>query len=147
MTFRLSQASLAKLEGVDPDLVRVVRRAIELTKVDFKVVQGLRTKEEAYVNWGKGRNVEALIKAGVPNPQRYAQPTLAKVTWLRDPLGSKHIRGKAVDLLPAPYDWKEQAPFVAVNVAMQEAARELGVNVVWGGSWKSSPDLPHFEVA
>jgi peptidoglycan L-alanyl-D-glutamate endopeptidase CwlK len=146
MTFRLSQASLAKLEGVDPDLVAVVKRAIELTAVDFKVAQGLRSKEEAYVNWGKGRTVAQLFAAGVPTPQRYAKPELAKVTWLAKPLGSKHITGKAVDLLPAPYDWKEHAPFVAVNVAMQAAARELGVRVVWGGSWRSSPDLPHFEV-
>lgn len=147
MTFRLSQASLAKLEGVNPELAQVVKRAIELTTVDFKVVQGLRSKEEAYANWGKGRNVEALIKTGVPNPSRYAQPTLPKVTWLAKPLGSKHITGKAVDLLPAPYDWKEHAPFAAVNVAMQSAARELGVKVTWGGSWRSSPDMPHFEVA
>lgn len=145
MTFRLSQASLAKLEGVDPDLVRVVRRAIELTKVDFKVVQGLRTKEEAWANWGKGRTVAQLSAAGVP--ARYAQPTLAKVTWLRDPLGSKHIRGKAVDLLPAPYDWKDIDHFRAVNIAMQAAADELGVSVEWGGDWASSKDFPHWEVA
>lgn len=146
MAFHLSQASLAKLEGVDLDLAQVVKRAIELTTMDFKVVQGLRSKEEAYANWGKGRTVEQLIKAGVPRPSLYARPTEAKVTWLAKPLGSKHIIGKAVDLLPAPYDWKEHAPFVAVNVAMQAAARELGLKVVWGGSWKSSPDLPHFEV-
>lgn len=146
MTFVLSKASLAKLEGVDANLSAVVKRAIELSTVDFKVVQGLRSKEEAYVNWGKGRSVEALIKAGVPDPHRYAQPTLAKVTWLAKPLGSKHITGKAVDLLPAPYDWKAHGPFEAVNVAMQAAARELGVKVTWGGAWVSSPDLVHWEI-
>lgn len=145
MTFRLSQASLAKLEGVEPALASVVKRAIELTKVDFKVVQGVRSKEEAYVNWGKGRTAAELTRAGVPT--RYAQPTLAKVTWLRDPLGSKHIKGKAVDLLPAPYDWKDVANFRAVNVAMQAAADELGVTVEWGGDWKSTKDYPHWEVA
>jgi peptidoglycan L-alanyl-D-glutamate endopeptidase CwlK len=147
MTFHLSQASLAKLEGVDPNLAAVVKRAIELTTVDFKVVQGLRTKEEAYVNWGKGRTVEQLMAASVPLPGRYAKPLEAKVTWLAKPLGSKHITGKAVDLLPAPYDWKDPAPFAAVNVAMQAAAKELGVKVIWGGAWLKSPDLPHHELA
>ena len=46
MSFKLSNRSLAKMEGVDESLVAVVKRAIELTKVDFGVIYGLRTVEE-----------------------------------------------------------------------------------------------------
>lgn len=37
--------SLSKLEGVHPDLVKVVKKAIELTECDFTVTEGLRSKE------------------------------------------------------------------------------------------------------
>lgn len=37
--------SLSSLEGVHPDLVKVVNRAIELTQIDFTVIDRLRTKE------------------------------------------------------------------------------------------------------
>ena len=46
MTFKLSERSLAKLEGVDPKLVAVVKRAIEVTLIDFGVTCGLRTVAE-----------------------------------------------------------------------------------------------------
>lgn len=147
MAFVLSAKSLAKLDGVDPKLVAVVKRAIKISPIDFMVVQGLRSKEDAYTNWGKGRNVEQLIAAGVPNPSRYAQPTEPKVTWLAKPLGSKHITGKAVDLLPDPYDWKDVSRFKAVADAVKQAASELGAPVVWGGDWTSSKDYPHVELA
>ena len=45
MGFKLGKRSLSNLEGVHPDLVKVVNRAIELTQVDFTVIEGLRTKE------------------------------------------------------------------------------------------------------
>ena len=45
MSFKLGKRSLSNLEGVHPDLIKVVNRAIELTQVDFTVIEGLRTKE------------------------------------------------------------------------------------------------------
>ncbi len=38
----LSKVSLAKLQGVHPDLVRVIRRAATASKVPFAVVEWLR---------------------------------------------------------------------------------------------------------
>ena len=46
MAFNLSSRSRGKLEGVHPDMVGVVERAIELTKIDFGVTYGVRTVEE-----------------------------------------------------------------------------------------------------
>ena len=46
MAFKLSNRSKVKLEGVHPDMVAVVERAIELTSVDFGVTYGVRTVEE-----------------------------------------------------------------------------------------------------
>jgi len=43
MSYALGSRSLGRLEGVHPDLVRVVKRAIEITPQDFMVTEGLRT--------------------------------------------------------------------------------------------------------
>ncbi len=54
MAYNLSSRSKSRLEGVEEDLVKVVERAIELTEVDFGVIQGLRTKEEQEALVAKG---------------------------------------------------------------------------------------------
>lgn len=121
MTFKLSARSLSKLEGVHPDLVKVVKLAIELTDVDFGVTEGLRTIE---------RQRELVAKG--------ASKTM----------NSRHITGHAVDLVAyvgreVRWDWPL---FHKIAAAMKQAANALGVPIVWGGDWKSFPDGPHFEL-
>ena len=43
MSYALGERSRQRLAGVHPDLVKVVERAIQLTPVDFTVLEGLRT--------------------------------------------------------------------------------------------------------
>ncbi|HHS2762346.1 TPA: M15 family metallopeptidase, partial [Providencia alcalifaciens] len=43
--FKFSQRSENNLKGVNPDLVKVIRRTLEITPVDFIVIEGLRTHE------------------------------------------------------------------------------------------------------
>ena len=43
MTYHLSQRSSLNLTGVHPDLVKVVMRALEISPLDFTVIEGLRT--------------------------------------------------------------------------------------------------------
>ena len=121
MTFKLSARSLAKLEGVHPDLVKVVKLAIELTDVDFGVIEGLRTAD---------RQRELVAKD--------ASKTM----------NSRHITGLAVDLVAyvgreVRWDWPL---YHKIAAAMKQAANALGVPIVWGGDWKSFPDGPHFEL-
>ncbi|MBK0062402.1 MULTISPECIES: M15 family metallopeptidase [unclassified Acinetobacter] len=149
----LSKESLSRLAGVNPKLVSVVKRAIEFTTQDFKVLEGVRTKEQCYINYGKGRTMSQCQAKGVP--AGYAQPSLAKVTWLNDPLASKHVTGQAVDLVPYPVDWNDLSKFDAVAKAMFAAAKELNVKIRWGADWdndgkyreKGEYDSPHFELA
>ncbi len=56
MAFKLSSRSLGKLEGVHPDMVATVKRAIELTTVDFGVTYGVRTLEEQKKLYASGRS-------------------------------------------------------------------------------------------
>ena len=148
----LSKLSLGRLEGVNPDLVKVVKRAIEITQQDFLVVEGVRSKEQCYINYGKGRTAAQCIAKDVP--ASYAQPKLAKVTWLTNPLSSKHVSGKAVDLVPYPVDWNDVSKFDQIAKAMFAAAKVLGVSIRWGADWdndgnyreKGEYDSPHFEI-
>ncbi len=110
MSFKLSTRSLGKLEGVDSRLIDVVERAIELTKVDFGVIYGMRTLEEQ----------EKLVAAGKSQTMK-----------------SNHLVGRAVDLM-AYVDGKgvwELNVYDDLCDAMKEAAEELGTPVKWGAAW------------
>lgn len=110
MAFKLSNRSLSKLEGVNDDMVRVVSRAIELTEVDFGVIQGLRTLEEQKALFAKG-----------------ASQTMK----------SKHLDGLAVDLMAYVGGrgvW-ELNVYDEVADAMKAAAIEEGVALRWGAAW------------
>ena len=148
----LSKLSLSRLVGLNANLEAVVKRAIEITEQDFMVVEGVRSKEQCFVNYGKGRTAAQCTAKGVP--AQYAKPKLAKVTWLNNPLSSKHVSGHAVDLVPYPVDWNDLSKFDKVAKAMYAAAKELGVSIRWGANWdndgkfreKGEYDSPHFEI-
>lgn len=119
--FKLSQKSLDRLSGVHPDLVAVVKRAIEITEVDFAVLEGVRSKARQ----------EQLLKAGASQTMR-----------------SRHLTGHAVDLGAyvggsVRWDWPL---YDKIALAMKAAALELQAAIEWGGDWKSFPDGPHFEL-
>ena len=152
MSYNLSQRSLDKLVGVDERLQRVVKRAIQLSKQDFMVLEGVRTRQQCMINYGKGRTIAQCVAKGVP--AQYANPKAAKVTWLNNPFASKHVEGKAVDLVPYPVDWNDLKKFDAIAKAMLQAAKELNVPVRWGANWdadgkpreRGESDSPHFEI-
>ena len=157
MSYKLSERSLERLQGVHPNLIKVVKRAIEISKQDFIVLEGVRTKERCMVNYGKGRTAAQCSAKGIPTT--YACPSEAKVTWLNNPFNSKHCLqndglGYAVDLVPYPVDWNTLSKFDRIGEAMKQAAKELGVNIRWGADWdsngklreKGESDSPHFEI-
>jgi peptidoglycan L-alanyl-D-glutamate endopeptidase CwlK len=124
--YTLGVRSKSRLKGVHPDLVKVVERAINLTTVDFTVLEGVR------------------------DPQR--QRTLVE-SGASQTMNSRHIPGadgfaKAVDLgawVDDQVDWSWPL-YHKIADAMLEAARQLNVKIVWGGSWKTFRDGPHFEL-
>ena len=151
MSTTLGPRSLSRLAGVHPSLVRVVKTAAALAHPlqDFTVIQGVRTKQEMWTNYGKGRSAAECIAKGVP--AAYAKPGERKVTWLRDPLMSNHRLhadgyGHAVDLAPFPIDWNDTGRFKDLVALMRKAAIEEGVRIRCGADF-STPDLPHFEMA
>lgn len=121
MTYKLGTLSLNRLQGVHPDLVRVVRRAIEITDIDFTVLEGLRTLDRQ----------KQLVAKGASKT-----------------MNSRHLTGHAVDLAPVidglvSWDWPL---YYRLEKAMKQAAKELGIPIEWGGDWKSFKDGPHWQL-
>lgn len=145
MAFRLSTRSLNTLSTVHPDMQRVVKRAITLTEVDFMVVQGRRTYDEQARLYGKGRTAAQMRAMGLP--AAYAQPNVPKVTWT---MNSNHMSGRAVDLaawVNGGISWDtNRGYYEAISVAMKKAAMIECVLIEWGGDWRSTKDLPHYEL-
>ena len=113
MAFSLSSRSLGKLEGVKPELVEVVKKAIELTKTDFGVIYGMRSAAEQQKLFDSGKS---------------------------QTLKSKHLTGDAVDLM-AYVDGKaswELNLYDDLADAMKWAATEKGVKIRWGAAWTVS---------
>jgi|TARA_R100001126_G_scaffold92866_1_gene62963 peptidoglycan L-alanyl-D-glutamate endopeptidase CwlK len=114
--FSLSKRSLSKLEGVHPELVNVVKLAITLTKVDFGVTYGVRTKAEQ----------EELVKAG--------RSQTNKSYHLLQTDGFAH----AVDLMAycsGKACW-ELNVYDDLCDAMKDASKQLGnIPIKWGAAW------------
>ncbi len=115
MTFRLSQRSMDRLEGVHPAMTAVVERAIQLTDVDFGVTQGVRTLDEQKANVAAGRS-----------------QTMASKHLLQDD-GFSH----AVDVVAyvgSDVSW-ELNMYDNICDAFKTAAEEVGCSVKWGAAW------------
>ena len=121
MMFKLGKKSQKALIGVHPDIVKVVTRALEISVIDFAVIEGLRTLERQ----------KALYAAGATKT-----------------LKSRHLTGHAVDIAPyingsIRWDWPL---FYKIADAMKAASKELGITLEWGGDWKSFKDGPHWQL-
>lgn len=121
MTYRLSKRSLSNLEGVHPDLVAIVKAAIEISEVDFVVIEGLRSIERQ----------KQLVAKGASKTMR-----------------SRHLTGHAVDIaawVNGEINWDKEH-YSKIADAMKAAATKLGKQVEWGGDWRTFYDGPHFQL-
>jgi len=110
--FKFGASSERELVGVNADLVRVTRLALQYCTQDFTVYDGIRTVKEQM----------AHVKNGTSKTMQ-----------------SKHLDGLAVDLVPwingkPTWDWDG---CYKIACAMDQAATELGLAhlITWGGAW------------
>lgn len=121
MTITLGQRSLSRLDGLHPDLVRVVKRAALISDLDFTVLEGLRTLERQ----------AQLVKSGASKTNN-----------------SRHLNGHAVDLGAmvggeVRWDWPLYHKLASI---VKKAAAEEGVPIECGADWKKFPDGPHVQL-
>ena len=119
----LDAISVQRLEGVHPDLVKVAYRAAEILGDEFpyRITEGLRDikRQRKLVASGKSQTLK-----------------------------SRHLTGHAVDIVPMldgepSFDWPG---FYPIADAFKQASDELGVQIIWGGDWRTFKDGPHFEL-
>ena len=136
--FTFGKQSKQRLLGIHPNLVHVVERALELSPVDFMVVEGFRTLARQQELYAQGRTTPGKI-----------------VTWT---MKSKHLTGSAVDIAPVDASgtilWGDVQAFDQMAAAMFAAAKELDIAIRHGGDWdgdgnlreRGESDSPHFEL-
>lgn len=129
---KFSQRSLKHLNECDDRLIKIANATIK--RIDFTVIDGARTEEEAKANQAKG------------------------TSWTNK---SKHCRkpkSYAFDFIPYPFKgWNNLEEFEKVAKVLKEEALKLGIKVRWGGDWnmngkyddeiaRGSYDGGHFEL-
>ncbi|WP_319495994.1 M15 family metallopeptidase [uncultured Cohaesibacter sp.] len=127
--FILSARDERLLIGVHPDLVKVIRRAAEISPVRFRVTEGTRTLSKQ----------RQLVASGASKT-----------------MNSRHITGHAVDLTPLIdlnhdgkfstkelYHWPS---YYKLAPYLKQAAKDVGVSIEWGGDWRTFKDGPHWQL-
>ena len=122
MSIVLGARSLSRLEGVHPDLVRVVKKAAAMSDLDFTVLEGLRTLDRQ----------KQLMANGATRT-----------------MNSRHLTGHAVDLAPmidgkVSWDWPLYNRLAKI---VKAAAAAENVPITWGGDWAKFRDGPHWELS
>lgn len=121
MTFALGQRSKDRLTGVHPDLVKVIEEAIKESPLDFSITEGVRSRERQ----------KELFDAGKSQT-----------------MNSRHLSGKAVDIAvikDGTVTW-DMKYYQLVADHIKNTAKEMKIDIVWGGDWNSFKDGPHFEL-
>lgn len=121
-----SARSLKRRKGVHPDLLAVCDKALSYGLLDITVLPdgGVRTIEKQ----------KELVAKG------------ASKTLKSKHLIQKDGYGHAIDLAPYPIDWQDHLRFKDLSRLMKRAAKELGIEIEWGGDWQSFIDMPHYEL-
>ena len=120
--FALSAGSVARLQGVHPDLVRVVRHLERVTTMPFAVVDGLRSRVQQ----------EAMVAKGASKT-----------------MNSRHLTGHAVDMVPLTDDGKPSWSWTLIRSftpLVKDAAKHCGVPIECGTDWTSFPDGAHYQL-
>ena len=124
-----SDRSLKNMQGIHPDMRRVLDRALQESPINFVITEGLRTLERQ----------KELLRIGATTT-----------------LNSRHLTGHAVDfyaLVDLNLDGKVVFSEMSnprlmrqIADAIKAAAKAENVPLVWGGDWRTFKDMPHFEL-
>ena len=124
MTWKWGKTSSDRLATCDKMLQQLANMMLERSPFDLTVTCGYRTKDEQ----------EEAFKNG-KSKAHYGQ--------------SKHnvFPSKAIDIVPLPINWDSKDPrWTEMALNAMWCAGKLGIEITWGGSFKSIKDCPHIQL-
>ncbi len=135
--YSFSQRSKNNLLFIHPDLVKVMNEAIKNSPIDFIITDGIRSTEEQRKLYNQGRTTPGKVVTNADGVNNKSNHQVKSDGY-----------GYAVDLYPfyngsAQLNDAKSLKVIADHV--KSVAKELGVNIQWGGDWKFK-DYPHFEL-
>jgi peptidoglycan LD-endopeptidase CwlK len=136
--YHYSKRSLKNLEGIHPDLVKVMTEAIKNSPVDFTITDGVRTTAEQQILYAQGRTKPGRIVTnadGIRNKSNHQAKTDGY--------------GYAVDLYPfygGTVQLNDHTRLRAIADHIKKTAKQLNIKIEWGGDWAKFRDYPHFEL-
>jgi peptidoglycan L-alanyl-D-glutamate endopeptidase CwlK len=119
--YKFSTQSLERLNTCHPDLIRLFNEVIK--GIDCSVLCGYRGQEEQEKAFNFGTS-----KLHFPASKHNGAPS------------------RAVDVMRYPINWTDDLWNQYFAGYVQGVADQLGIKVVWGGSWLSFVDKPHWEI-
>jgi len=116
-----SKRSAQRLETCDDDLIVVFDDVVKI--YDCTILCGFRNEMDQMRAYTSGRS-----KLKFPD--------------------SKHnnIPSMAVDVVPWPIDWDDLYRFFHLAGIVKGMAYARGVEIIWGGDWKTFKDFPHYQL-
>lgn len=118
--FHFSKRSLKNLEGVHPDLIKVMTQSLEISPIDFAILEGLRS------------------------PERQQEVIARGASWTKN---SRHLTGHAVDIgavIEGHIVWALD-PYQRLSKIIKKVAQDLSIPIEWGGDWQKV-DAGHYEL-
>ena len=137
---RLSRRSRSKMKGLHGHMKAVTSRASELLRdmdggvIDFRVGECVRSEQRQDILMAAGRSKTRNSRHLVKQIKEYGE-------W--------QDRCAAIDLIALVHGevtWNWPAYHVIAK-AMKQAAKELDVDIDWGGDWRTFKDGPHFQLS
>ena len=117
MAYKYSAKSKAILSTVDARLQKLFNEVIKY--YDVSIIEG---------------------KRDIETQKRYLQEGKSKT------LKSKHLNGLAVDVGVYPLDFNNINSFCELARCVKTIATQQGLEIIWGGDWKTFKDYVHFEI-
>lgn len=134
--YKFSKRSLDNLATAEEKLQVLFNAVIE--EIDCTVICGHRTPEQQFELFKQGREKKDGWWVKVGKTVTNLDGNIKK---------SKHnyFPSKAVDVVPFPLDWNDIESFKNLAVIVKKKAKELNIDVEWGGDWQMK-DYPHWQV-
>ncbi len=119
--FMFSERSIKNMKDINPDLLQVTQRALQLSIIDFGITEGRRSIERQKQLFSQGKS---------------------------QTMNSRHLTGHAVDVVAyvngnVNWTWKY---YEQIADAFKQASKELSIPIEWGGDWTTLKDGPHFQL-